>query len=359
MAEWEKIVSISLKLILILSIINSINSHLWHLMSANIFLLVLLFLKNILKSTKIQLPFEFNIILFFFVLATIILGNYKEFLAPMIFGVGIGFIGLLISLILYSSNQIKRNPFLITLFSFNLAMSFGVVLELFKFYIKILIGQSVENLLYSFTMMNLTYVLTGALLASLIGLLYMKTRLKPIERIIRKFQKKNPDFFKESSDLKEIIQTIKKGETDKIEFKSTLRTNLHTKEKDKKIEFSVLKTICAFMNSKGGTLLIGVKDSGEVLGIELDNFPDKDKFNLHLINIIKQNLGKKFLNKMHIELIKSKNKTIAKIDCRSSNEPIFLKEDKEEKFYIRTGPASTEISGKDLLDYVKKRFDKD
>ena len=66
------------------------------------------------------------------------------------------------------------------------------------------------------------------------------------------------------------MRLIKRGENEKIEFKSTLRINLHTKEQDKKVENSVLKTIVAFLNSEGGTLLIGVSDCGEIIGIEKD-----------------------------------------------------------------------------------------
>ena len=359
MAEFKKIVSISLKLILIISIFSAINNELYHILSANLFLLALLFLPNFLKSTKIQLPVIFEVILFIFVLLVGIFGNSNSYIAPIAFGISVGFIGLLISLILYSSNQIKRNPFLITLFSFNLAMSFAAILELLKFYLKNISGESTQNL-YNFTMMNLTYVLTGALLASLFGLLYMKTRLNLISILVKKFKKRNPELFKNSSNINEIIKLIEKGEGSKLEFKSTLRTNLYNNQKDKNIQFPTLKTICAFLNSKGGTLLIGVEDSGKIIGIEKDDFQNKDKFNLHLLNIIKQKIGKKYLNKINIEIIKNEkeNNHIAKIDCKPSNEPVFIKQDKLEKFYIRTGPATSEIFAKDLIDYVNKRFKK-
>ena len=42
------------------------------------------------------------------------------------------------------------------------------------------------------------------------------------------------------------LHKIKKGEGQTIEFKSTLRINLHTMKPDKDIEFAVLKTIAGF-----------------------------------------------------------------------------------------------------------------
>ena len=65
------------------------------------------------------------------------------------------------------------------------------------------------------------------------------------------------EFYNPNKSPEEIIELIKKGENDCLEFKSTLRINLHTGDQDKKIEHSALKTLCAMLNSNGGILLIG------------------------------------------------------------------------------------------------------
>lgn len=41
------------------------------------------------------------------------------------------------------------------------------------------------------------------------------------------------------------------GESSEVEFKSTLRVNLHTGSKDPRIELAVLKTIAGFLNTNG------------------------------------------------------------------------------------------------------------
>jgi len=74
-----------------------------------------------------------------------------------------------------------------------------------------------------------------------------------------------------------IAELLAEGETTTIELKSTLRTNLHTGEKDPRMEMSVLKTIAAFLNTNGGSLVIGLADDGSPVGIEEDKFPNKDK----------------------------------------------------------------------------------
>ena len=42
-----------------------------------------------------------------------------------------------------------------------------------------------------------------------------------------------------------------------MEFKTTLRINLHTDEPDKRMEMAVLKTLAGFLNTNGGTLIVG------------------------------------------------------------------------------------------------------
>jgi hypothetical protein len=356
---FNKYLSISIKLILLLSIINSINLHLWHIASTNIFLLLLTFTPQILnKSIKLKFPKQLELLLIVFVIITLFMGKINIVLAPILFGLGTGLIGLLISYILYSSNQIKRNYFIILLFSFTFAMTFGIALELLKFYLKKILNIPINETIYTFTMMNLTYVFIGAIIASIIGFIYMKTRFKFIEKILKKIIKVNPDLFKKSNSLKEIVKEIKEGEGETQEFKSTLRTNLHINQPDKKIEHTILKTITGFLNSKGGILYIGITDEGKVLGIEKDNFENTDKFHLHFTNLFKQKIGKKYLNLINSKTIQIKNRHIFRIECKQSKNPIFIKDGQEEFFYTRIGPQTTELKGSELIEYVEKRFGK-
>ena len=55
-----------------------------------------------------------------------------------------------------------------------------------------------------------------------------------------------------------VAELVARGESDRVEFKSTARINLHTGAKDERMEQVVAKTVGAFLNAEGGTLLIGV-----------------------------------------------------------------------------------------------------
>ena len=78
-----------------------------------------------------------------------------------------------------------------------------------------------------------------------------------------------------------LTEIVAAGESHRLEFKSTLRWNLHTDKADKKIENQCLKTVAAYLNTEGGLLLIGINDEGRPLGLDADRFASADKLLLH------------------------------------------------------------------------------
>src|SRR5207247_10913277 len=57
-----------------------------------------------------------------------------------------------------------------------------------------------------------------------------------------------------------IDERILEGESNELEFKSTLRWNLDSDHVDKRLEEVIMKAIAAFANAEGCSLLIGVND---------------------------------------------------------------------------------------------------
>lgn len=157
------------------------------------------------------------------------------------------------------------------------------------------------------------------------------------------------------SSLTDEEKIIAQGESEKVEFKSTLRWNLMANKVDKAMENGVLKTIVAFLNTAGGTLLIGVKDDGSVLGIENDQFPSEDKFLLHFANLVNERIGKQHLGHLHYGLREIAARKILRVDCNPSPDPVFLKNNGEE-FYVRNGPSSAQLSTSEVLEYSRRHF---
>ncbi len=153
------------------------------------------------------------------------------------------------------------------------------------------------------------------------------------------------------------LELIRRGESKKLEFKSTLRMNLMSGKPDWNIEHAVLKTLVAYLNTDGGTLLVGVSNDGEVLGIENEGFPNEDKFLLHFKQLIKQHIGLAYAPLIEYALVPVGDKKILEVDCRKSDEAVFMTPNKkDEEFYIRIGPSSERLTGSKLLEYVGRRY---
>lgn len=150
---------------------------------------------------------------------------------------------------------------------------------------------------------------------------------------------------------------IERGEGMQVEFKSTLRVNLHSGEKDPRMEHAVLKTIAAFLNSKeGGTLFIGVNDEGDIVGLDADQFPNEDKLLLHLDNLIKKGLGQSVYVCLKIECNEIDGGSMLAIECKPSDKPVFLKNNESEEFYIRAGASSPALPPSHAHEYIQQRF---
>lgn len=152
-----------------------------------------------------------------------------------------------------------------------------------------------------------------------------------------------------------VLALIEKGENRAVEFKSTLRMNLHSKKPGKEIELAWLKGIAAFLNTDGGTLLIGVTDDGAVTGLEQDVFENEDKCRLHFKNLIAAHLGAEHSKYIRFSILSVFDKTVGVVQCSRSSDPVFLKDGNKEAFYIRNGPSSDELPVSQALRYIEHR----
>jgi hypothetical protein len=154
-----------------------------------------------------------------------------------------------------------------------------------------------------------------------------------------------------------IEEIIKRGEDNQTEFKSTLRWDLRQGIKNAAIEHASLKTMCAFLNSEGGDLLIGVRDDGSIEGIETDKFENDDRFLLHIWTLIKTCMGQEVVEWVKTSLQKFGDKTVCRVNCCKARKPIFLNQKGfDEAFFIRTGPSSSNLEISSALKYIEQHF---
>ncbi|HPP11132.1 MAG TPA: ATP-binding protein [bacterium] len=126
---------------------------------------------------------------------------------------------------------------------------------------------------------------------------------------------------------------MKEKESQTVEFKPSWRDEY-------------LKWICAFANTDGGKLVVGLDDNGNPVGIKdskklLEDLPNKFRDILGIIPDIK--------------LEKKKGKDIIVIEVKHSYAPISY----HGRFYVRSGSTIQELKGKDLTRFLISKSGRD
>jgi predicted HTH transcriptional regulator len=122
--------------------------------------------------------------------------------------------------------------------------------------------------------------------------------------------------------------------------------------------YGVLKSIAGFLNTEGGNLLIGVADDGSIVGADIDQFPNRDKYLLHLMELIRSRMGQHAATHVTPTLHSVENAVVCLVECSKSSEPVFYRKSKDtdEEFFVRTGPKTDRLQPSAILTYVRARF---
>ena len=155
----------------------------------------------------------------------------------------------------------------------------------------------------------------------------------------------------------QIQSLIRSGESKTLEFKQTLSWCIKGKQKSNDVELGALKTISGFLNTDGGTLLIGVEDQErKIIGLQNEinklHKGSEDRFLLYLKNKIKDKIGESFYPFLEWSIVPVKNELVLRLDVKPTQEPSFI----DDVFYVRTNPATDRLIGQKLYNYLKQRF---
>lgn len=199
-------------------------------------------------------------------------------------------------------------------------------------------------------MLIVFYAEIGAMLGLLSLVLYkfIHGRLVNIDQLKTELNK----------DLRSIIQ---QGEGSYLEFKSSLRWDMVESRTNRALEGVVLKTLAGFLNShKGGTLLIGVADDGDIIGLEKDyqtlKKPNQDGFEQTLMTVISTNLGTDLCQFVHVLFHVIDDKEVCRLIVSPAPRPVFLEQGNTPKFFVRTGGGTRDLNIQEALDYVHSRW---
>jgi hypothetical protein len=194
-----------LRLTLIIAAGEAAYLHNWLALFVSLIVLALTFLPALItKNFNIHLPVELEFVMVAFIYASLFLGEVRGFYTRFWWwdvvlhassGIVIGFVGFLILYVLYGSNKVSAQPAWIAVFSFSFAMAIGALWEIFEFTVDSTLGTNMQKTGLVDTMRDLIVDAAGALLASVVGYVYLKKGSSGIvNRILRSFFAGNPQF---------------------------------------------------------------------------------------------------------------------------------------------------------------------
>jgi len=166
----------------------------------------------------------------------------------------------------------------------------------------------------------------------------------------------------------EIIEIITaQDESLTLEFKSTARWDVEKNQKNTVMEDVILKTVASFLNTSGGTLLIGVTDEKEIIGLDLDyqtfSKPNKrDAYQLFLMNdLLLRQLGKDLAPFIDITFHEVERKDVCRITVKLSPRPVFIevntKNKKQQCLFVRSGNLTSKLTANEETEnYCKSRW---
>ena len=184
--------------------------------------------------------------------------------------------------------------------------------------------------------------------------------LKARSKLIFKELKARIDLRRKEPASDEVQELITVGESDKVEFKSTLRYDLRAKCVNKKLEYVVAKTIAAFLNSEGGDLFIGIDDNQNALGLSDDIGTLKKKsvdgFELQLTEVIKKYIGGSHSTHIKTTFPVYDDVRVCRIRVAKSGNPVFTKFEDKEDFFVRSGCSSQPLTREEQSVYEKEHW---
>lgn len=128
-----------------------------------------------------------------------------------------------------------------------------------------------------------------------------------------------------------IKELIKEGESDKLEFKEVMRLD------------SIAKTICSFLNTNGGRLLVGVKDDGTIIGVNVT-----EKMEDSINTFLRTKIVPETPFSIIIEEIEEKKIIMVKVGEGSKKPYVF-----DGSIYYRTGSNTSKASSSQITNLIK------
>jgi hypothetical protein len=158
-----------------------------------------------------------------------------------------------------------------------------------------------------------------------------------------------------------ISELRRQMETDQVEFKQSARASIENDVPEKVINEGIIKTVAAFLNSRGGTLGIGINDDGDVVGIQPDldfKRQDLDGYQNWLTTLLVSSIGAGVVGanvKLRIE--SDGSHLVCLVDVAPSGAATYAKTAKGDScFYVRINNTTRLLEGREVQVYISEHW---
>jgi hypothetical protein len=160
-----------------------------------------------------------------------------------------------------------------------------------------------------------------------------------------------------ASDLADLVS---EGEGPALEFKETARLNVRTGAPDKALEAVIAKTVAGFLNSHGGTLVIGISDSGRPVGLDADlatlSKRSLDGYQLFLRNLLNSTIGPDLCARVGIEFPHVDGVQVCALRVPAAAGPVWTKSSNEKTLYVRSGNLTQPLDSEQAHRYIAQHW---
>lgn len=157
--------------------------------------------------------------------------------------------------------------------------------------------------------------------------------------------------------LRELIAA---GESQVVEFKSSLRWDVRRNQVNTELQKVIAKAVAGFLNSQGGTLVIGVADDGVILGLAADlrslGRSDLDGYQQQLVQVLEKYLTAAFLQHVRVRFDRVDELVGCIVDVEPSPQPVFLHDGNRREFYARIGNTTRSFDLQGAHEYITMRW---
>jgi len=161
--------------------------------------------------------------------------------------------------------------------------------------------------------------------------------------------------------LRTVGEIIENDEDFAVEFKSTARWDVREDKPNKAMEDAVVKTVAGFLNTDGGTLLIGVGPDREVVGLGHDyprvKPPNGDGFVNWLMTHLTNAMGAAAVMRSRARIVVHDGHEICRLDVARSSQPVWARTSKDERvFFVRMSNSTRPLPEAELPAYLVDRW---